>query len=127
MIYTLPKQPTYYLVNVVNATEKQRANIKKSNNNKFFYDDDNHEWLRCRIKHIKIYVTPGGVSTSAVQAATSGTTSISIDAGNASMSTSSSGIGASASASLVSTHSAPVVYQVPFGKRPMYDHEDGHK
>ena len=137
MIIALVKSPTYYLVSVVDATREERNIIYDSNRKKCWYVDDDHKWLRCKLKEIKLYVAPAvavptassGASASTVQATTSGTASISINTSTrgASVRISSNGAGASASASVVPQQSLAEAAERALGKRPKYDDTDTHK
>jgi len=137
MVITLAQAPTYWLVSLVDATKKERTEIRKSRRRECVYDDDNHEWLRCKIKEIKLYVAPAvavptassGASASTVQATTTGTASISINTSTrgASVRISSNGAGGSASASVVPQQSIADAAERALGKRPKYDDTDTHK
>jgi len=134
MVITLANSPTYFLVNVLGITKKERQEIYTSNKKKCWYDDDDHEWLRCKIKEIKLYVAPAvaapttssGASTSAVQAATSGAASITINTSSGTAS-SSNGAAASASASAVPRLSVAEVGEKTLGKRPKHTDNNVHK
>jgi hypothetical protein len=137
MVVTLYSQPTLYLIKLLGLTKDEKSTLQRANKGKCAYEGDDQIWLRCKIKEIELDVaaavvipsTSSGASGSTVQAATSGTASITINTSNAgaSVNITSNGAGATASASVVPQQSAAVVGEKTRGKRPMDDDNNTHK